>query len=248
METVFSTDSVHPRDRFDYWHSLACKKIIGHDFVPENRQKFQAEIKTARFGNLDLVEFSNSPMQVSHTFAHVDTTSPEMAFLCYQLSGSVLVVQNGREVNLDAGTLMLLEPLLPYDARFSRGSKTLLIKAPRRELRARVGGSRELTGRRVTAERMDDDLALSAAAKLPSLIGRIASITEEMVGNYVLDLIGQSITRTMGNAPGASRFVKLCCWVKFGQWWKRGSPIPNSMDRRSPISWKNLPIRQCAAG
>lgn len=202
METIFSTDSVHPRDRFDYWHSLACKQIVGHDSVPDNRLTFQAEIRAARFGKLDLVEFSNSPMQVSHTFAHVDRTSPGMAFLCLQLSGSVLIVQNGREVALDAGTLMLLEPLLPYDATFSRGSKTLLIKAPRRELRARVGGSRELTGRRVTAERIDDGLALAAAAKLPSLVGRTAAVTEEVVGNHVLDLIGFAIARTIGKAPG----------------------------------------------
>ena len=200
VETIFSTSSVHSRDRFDYWHSLACEKIVGHDSVPENRQTFQAEIKAAKFGNLDLVEFSNSPMQVSHTLAHVERTRPNTVFLCYQLSGSVLIVQNAREVNLDVGSLMLLEPLLPYDARFSRDSKTLLIKVPRRELRARIGGNRELTGRRVTAERADDDLALSVAAKLPSLAGRTASITQEMVGNHVLDLIGLSIARTIGSA------------------------------------------------
>lgn len=202
METIFSTASVHPRDRFDYWHSLACKKIVGHDSVPENRLTFQAEIKAAKFGNLELVEFSNSPMQVSHTLAHVECTGPDRVFLCCQLSGSILVVQNGREVNLEAGTLMLVEPLLPYDARFSRSSKTLLIKVPRRELRARVGRNRELTGRRVTAARVDDDLALSVAAKLPSLAGRTDSITEQMVGNHVLDLIGLSLARTIGSATG----------------------------------------------
>ena len=202
METIFSTAAVHPRDRFDYWHSIACKKIVGHDSVAENRLTFQAEIKAAKFGNLDLVEFSNSPMQVSHTFAHIDRTSPETAFLCYQLSGNVLIVQNGREVNLQAGTLTLLEPLLPYDARFSPGSKTLLIKVPRSELRARVGRNRELIGRRVTAERGDDDLALSVAAKLPSLAGKVAAVTEDMVGNHMLDLIGLSIARTIGGTTG----------------------------------------------
>jgi AraC-like DNA-binding protein len=200
VETIFSTTSVHPRDRFDYWHSLVCKKIVGHDSVPENRLTFQAGIKAGKFGNLDLVEFSNSPMQVSHTFAHVDRTSPDTAFLCYQMSGSLLVVQNGREVNLDAGTLMLLEPLLPYDARFSRDSKTLLVKAPRRELRARIGRSRELIGHRVTSARVDDDLALSVVAKLPSLAGKTNSITEQMVGNHVLDLIGLSLARAIGSA------------------------------------------------
>jgi AraC family transcriptional regulator, positive regulator of tynA and feaB len=168
--------------------------------VAENRATFQAEIKAAKFGNLDLVEFSNSPMRVSHTLAHVERTRPDTVFLCYQMSGSIFIVQNAREVNLEAGSLTLLEPRLPYDARFSRNSKTLLIKVPRLELRARVGRNRELIGRRVTAELADDDLALSVAAKLPSLAGRTASITEEMVGNHVLDLIGLSIARTIGSA------------------------------------------------
>src|ERR1700734_481530 len=96
VKTIFSTSSVHLRDRFDYWHSLACKEIIGHDSLPENRATFQAEIKAAKFGNLDLVEFSTSPMHVSHALAHAERTKPDTMFLCYQLSGSVLIVQNAR--------------------------------------------------------------------------------------------------------------------------------------------------------
>lgn len=168
--------------------------------MPENRATFQAEIKAAAFGNLDLVEFNNSPMEVSHTLAHVGRTTSDTVFLCYQLAGSVLIAQDAREVELDAGSLMLLEPRLPYDARFSRDSKTLLIKAPRRELRARIGGTRELIGRRVTTERADDELALSVAARLPSLAGKTTSITEEMISNHVLDLVGLSIARITGRA------------------------------------------------
>lgn len=200
MHTLFSTSRVHPRDRFDYWHSVACQKIVGHDSVPENRLAFRAEIKAASFGNLGLVQFSNSPMQVSHASAHAERTSADTLFLCYQLSGSILIAQNAREVNLDAGSLMLLEPLLPYDARFSPDSETLLIKVPRRELRARIGISRGLIGRRVTTERADDELALSVAAKLPSLAGKLPPIMEEMVGTHVLDLVGLSIARTIGSA------------------------------------------------
>ncbi len=200
MKTIFSTSSVHPRDRFDYWHSFACKEIAGHDSSPENRATFHAEIKAAKFGNLDLVEFSNSPMRVSHTLAHAEHTRPDTMFLCYQLSGDILIVQNAREVHLDAGSLTLLDPRLPYDARFAPNSKTLVIKVPRRELRARIGRNRELIGRRVTAGLADDELALSMAAKLPSLAGMTASTTAEMVSSHALDLIGVSIARTIGSA------------------------------------------------
>lgn len=196
VETIFSTRAVHPRDRFDYWHSTACKQIVDHAGIPEDRSTFDAEIQAAKFGNLELVQFRVSPIHVFHTPEHVRRTCPDDLFLCYQSSGSAIVVQNAREVRLDAGNLMLIEPLLPYECRFAQGSTMLVIKAPRRELRARLGRNRELTGRRVTAQRVDDDLAISLAAKLPSLAGKIASITEEMVGSHALDLLGLAIART----------------------------------------------------
>ncbi|MET4279356.1 MULTISPECIES: helix-turn-helix domain-containing protein [unclassified Bradyrhizobium] len=196
METIFSTKGVHPRDRFDYWHSTACKQIIEHAGIPEQRSTFEAEIQASRFGNLELVQFSVSPIQVFHTPEHVRRTPSDDLFLCYQSSGSVFVVQNGREVRLEARNLILIDPLLPYECRFSQGSTTLVIKAPRRELRARLGRNRELTGRRVTADHVDDELAISLAAKLPLLAGKTASITEEMVESHALDLLGLAIART----------------------------------------------------
>jgi AraC-like DNA-binding protein len=200
VETIFSTDTVHPRDRFDYWHSVACKKIVNHDCRPGDRPTFTAEIQAATLGTLELVQFSNSPMEVSHTSAHVRNTSPDWVFVCCQLSGEAIIVQNGNEAALAPGTLAFVEPLLPYEARFLFGSKMLCIKAPRDELRARVGRNRDLAGRLVTPERVDDGLTLSLAAKLPSLAGKMVSATEAMVGNHALDLIGLSIARTIEGA------------------------------------------------
>jgi AraC-like DNA-binding protein len=201
METCFSTDTVHARDKFDYWHSVACKKIVNHDCRPEDRLTFAAEIQVATLKALELVQFSNSPMEVSHTLAQVRNTSPEWVFVCCQLSGQAVISQNGNEATLVPGTLALVEPLLPYDAKFLGGSKMLCIKAPRRELRARLGRNRELAARLVTADRVDDALTLSFVAKLPSLVGKITSVTAEMVENHALDLIGLSIARTIEGAP-----------------------------------------------
>ncbi len=44
METVFSTYEVHVRDRFDYWHDVACRSIVNHDSQPECRLTFNAAI------------------------------------------------------------------------------------------------------------------------------------------------------------------------------------------------------------
>jgi AraC-like DNA-binding protein len=197
VQTVFSTDQVHARDRFDYWHSVACKKIVEHDTIPADRLNFGASIEVGGLGNLELVQFQNSPMQVCHTLAHAARARPDELFVCYQVSGELFIAQNAREVTLGAGTLTLLDPSLPYDSRFFDGSKTLVVKVPRLELRARLGRNRELVARLVHPARIDDSLTLTLTAMLPSLAAKMAPVTEEMVGNHAMDLIALSIARTL---------------------------------------------------
>ena len=145
MNFVFSTDQVHPRDRFDLWHSVACKSLVDHDSRPDNHLKFDADIETGSLGHIELVLFHNSPMQISHTARHISHARSDHLFVCRQVSGSIFLDQGGREVLLDAGDMTLLDPLLPYDGRFSEGSKTLVLKIPRRELEARVGKTGDMT-------------------------------------------------------------------------------------------------------
>jgi AraC family transcriptional activator of tynA and feaB len=206
VETIFSTDQVHPRERYDYWHSVACKKIVDHDSVPEDRLNFDASIELGTLGNLGLVRFHNSPMRVSHTLTHVAQVESDRLFVCFQVEGAVFIMQNGREVTLEAGTLTLVDPMLSYDCTFFRGSKLLVLKVPRRELRARLGRNLELITRLVTPARVDDSLALSLTAMLPSLAGKMSTVTEEMVGNHAVDLISLSIARTM-----ESDAVRISC-------------------------------------
>jgi hypothetical protein len=58
VQTVFSTDQVHARDRFDYWHSVACQRIVEHETIPADRLNFGASIEVGGLGNLELVQFS----------------------------------------------------------------------------------------------------------------------------------------------------------------------------------------------
>jgi hypothetical protein len=37
LKTIFSTTGVHARERFDYWHDVACKNLVEHDSNPECR-------------------------------------------------------------------------------------------------------------------------------------------------------------------------------------------------------------------
>jgi AraC family transcriptional regulator, positive regulator of tynA and feaB len=205
MKTVFSTKLVHPRDKFDFWHGVACKDIVDHDSRPANRLSFEAQIDTGVFGLFELVQFRNSSMRVSHTMRHITHAKSDHLLVCRQISGSIFLEQDTREIVLEAGDVTFLDPLRPYDGRFSECSETLVLKVPRRELEARVGKIRNLTTRLIKPVRAEDDLMLSLLAKLPSLVGKMKPISEEMVGSHALDLVAVSLAMKVdGGQPRVS--------------------------------------------
>jgi AraC-like DNA-binding protein len=197
MKTVFSTNNVHARDRFDFWHGVACKNLVDHSSLPECRLTFDAQIETGNLGDLELILFHNSPMQVSHTARHIAQTKSDHLFVCRQVAGRVLLEQDTREITLEAGDVALLDPLLPYEGHFSTDSETLVLKVPRRELEARVGKTRDMVARSIKPVSMEDRLMSSLSVMLPSLAGKMNSVSEEMVGNHALDLIAVSLAKTM---------------------------------------------------
>ena len=52
---------------------------------------------------------------------------------------------------LQSGDLVLLDPRLPFSARFSSGSRFLIAMVPRKELEARVGNTREMVSRTLSS-------------------------------------------------------------------------------------------------
>lgn len=197
METVFSTDHVHPRDRFAYWHEVACRDVVEHDSRPECRGTFRAELRAGSIGALDLVGFQTSGMGVDHATRHLSHTKGDEIFLCRQFRQSLALEQNGRQVVLEPGDITLIDPSLPYRGRFSDGSDVLVIKVRRALLESRLGQTRDLLARKpATAE---GRLASAYLAMLPSH-GEIAGPAEGLVEAHLLDLIALSFGRAANEA------------------------------------------------
>jgi AraC family transcriptional regulator, positive regulator of tynA and feaB len=168
------------------------------------RPNFEAEIEVGGLGNLELILFRNSPMQVWHTAAQASCAKSDHLFVCHQLSGGITLEQDTREVTLDAGCLTLLDPLLPYKGKFLRNSKMLVVKAPRRELEARLGKTRDMVVRLIKPNTAQDRLTSSVTALLPSLARETGSISDSIIGSDVLDLIAVSLAKAEGARPRVS--------------------------------------------
>ena len=173
MQKLFSTNEVHPRDRFDYWHAIACQRIVRHDSRPKSRQAFHASMQGTSLVDSQLLQFDNSGMDVWRTRQHAEDATSADVFFCLQLMGSLVLEQSDRTAILEAGDMALLDPALPYAGRFSTESHLLVLKTPRCALEARVGSSRDAVVRQLKSSSGEPRLLASYFASLPSHIDRV---------------------------------------------------------------------------
>jgi len=198
VKTVFSTEHVHPRDRFAFWHDVARKGVVDHESTPGCRDTFRAQLRAGTVGAIGLVSFQNSDMSVTHTRRHMAHANTDELFVCRQFSGQIALEQDGRHVVLGAGDITLIDPALPYEGRFSEASDVLLLKVPRRLMEARLGKTREMTARVIKPGMAESGLLSASLAMLPSHTDDLSQAAEALLEVHLLDLITLSVGRTMG--------------------------------------------------
>jgi AraC family transcriptional activator of tynA and feaB len=143
--------------------------LVEHHSRPVCRATFEAELRWGTLGDLELVLFENSPMDVSDPRMTADRL-----FVCRQVAGELAIEQVGREVFLESGDITLLDPLVPYTGRFFSGSKLLVLKIP-------------------TAA--ESSLASSFLAMLPPHAGKLGGAAGEIIAEQALDLVAVSFAR-----------------------------------------------------
>jgi AraC family transcriptional activator of tynA and feaB len=196
VKTIFSTDEVHPRDRFDYWHSVACRTIVAHDSTPACRQTFRAEVRHGALAEIDLIEVDAGGFQFSRGEQHAESDD---LLVCRPSYGTMSLEQCGRDIILPAGSFMLLDPRVSYSGAFSASASLLVLKVPRHLLESRLGRAPQVMS--VSVAPVQGEAALTSAflAMLPEIAEGLAKgAAEEMVREQMLDLVAFSVGKAMG--------------------------------------------------
>ncbi|GJE44907.1 helix-turn-helix domain-containing protein [Methylobacterium soli] len=198
MKTVFSTEHVHPRDRFDFWYSVARKGVVDHASKPSCRNTFRAQLRSGSVGSIDLVLFQNSEMSVTHERRHIAQANTDELFICRQFRGHINLGQDGRQVVLMPGDITLIDPRLPYQAQFSEASEVLVLKVPRQVMEARLGQMREMTALSVAPCTAENSLLSASLAMLPLHTDGLGPTAVALLEPHLLDLITLALGRTKG--------------------------------------------------
>ncbi|WP_020178928.1 helix-turn-helix domain-containing protein [Methylopila sp. M107] len=198
MDTLFTTASLHARDRFEYWHEVAERVLTGHDSRPARRDRFDAELRAANLADLGLFSFEMGAMACERAGKHIAHGATDDLFLCRNGSGRFALEQNGRRNLFRSGDMVLLDANRRYSVQFSSNSQMIMLKIPRRILEARFGEMHDVFGAKLAGA---TGLNAHLAATLDSICSNVCDFdqaTADTVRNHLVDLLAHTFNLMLG--------------------------------------------------
>lgn len=203
MATIFSSDEVHPRDRFGFWHEVACQTIVKHHSVPEVAANFHARLSAQELDDIALMLVESAPMTVSRDRQLIAKADHDDYLLCLQREGLVQF-QGDNDIGLAKGMATLLDPSHGYSGRFVGECKMLVTRLPRRDLEARIGPAAPLVLSELDTSDVDFQLAIELLQTV--LQGPSASLSGSAVlRDAILDLIAVAASKQLERRVKVSR-------------------------------------------
>lgn len=189
MKTVFTTSGLHARDRFEFWHEIAERVLVGHDSLPIRRERFVAELRAAELADVGLFSFDNGAMRCARERRHIVKSDAGDLFMCRQVTGRFALEQHGRRNLYAPGDMVLLDPSLPYSVRFSDDSNMLMLKIPRQLLESRFGAMHEFFGVKLERAQGLNGYLSDTLLNLSSYADDLEQPAAETLRNQLVDLM-----------------------------------------------------------
>ena len=194
LKLTFSTSTVHPRDRFDFWHSFACKSYVEHECDALSPASFEGHVDIAPLAHTSLSTYSNAPARIWRTPRQVASARSDDLFLCVQISGTCQVSQDGRDALLQPGDFCLADTAGAYTFLYPERSSQLVLKIERAQLEARVANLRSLIAVRVDGNAAIGGLASDFIRMLPHYRDAISGVAELRIADQAVDLAALALS------------------------------------------------------
>ena len=189
MQIVFSTDQVHPRDRFSYWREEASKAFVTHDFSSSVGRSFRGSIRAGSLDVLSLALFESDAAAIKRTQRYLRKDADDDLLVCMQTSGKMIVHQDGRDAPVGVNDMVLIDPRRPFSLTIGNGHGSLVLKVPRAELQGRLGDVTGLAAMAISSREPAAALASGFLALLPKQIETLNGKIGSKVAQQVLDLL-----------------------------------------------------------
>jgi AraC-like DNA-binding protein len=197
LKLLFSTSSVHERDRLAFWHEEATKAFVTHEFSSNVGRSFEGEIRVGAIGPIGVAHFTCDSALVRRTTNCLKSANDDDLLLTLAVKGESVIHQDGRDATTGPSALYLFDPRRPFSLDIRSSAESLLLKVPRQELQARLGDLTDLTARPISGDRPEMELASSFLTMLVERAGVLEEPAGTKVAQQLLDLIALAFQAQM---------------------------------------------------
>lgn len=174
---------------FDSWRSLVSQSFVPLQVTAERRDHFTAKLRTRTLGDVFVSEVGANPHQVERTPELIAAGDSPNYKLSLQLSGTGLLMQDGREAILRPGDMAVYDTARPYTLAFDNDFRSLVLMFPHGLIDLPRDAVAQITAHRIAG---DEGIARVVAPFLAHLTDNMARLTSHSglrLAHNTLDLV-----------------------------------------------------------
>jgi AraC-like DNA-binding protein len=192
--TVYSTQSIHPRERLSYWLEVATKTLFKLEFRTSSGPSFTGALRAGALGSLGIAIVETDACEVDRTARHIARDDSEEFLLSLHCGGRAIWTQHGRRADNGTGSLVLLDTRRPFSVNAPTSPKTVNFMIPRRALEARMGTAATSMAHVLDARRPFAGLASGFLAMLAKRIDEFDGPTAPKLAEQAFDLVALALS------------------------------------------------------
>jgi AraC-like DNA-binding protein len=222
MPDVVRTNDLPAGQRFDFWKAALAQAFAPLEVTdPADGGDFRGRLSGSYFGTARLIDVRADSHTAIRTPRLVATAPVGCYKLGLQLSGSAVLIQDGREATLTPGAFALYDADRPYTLALAGQHRQLILMFPHELLRLPPSSVA-----RLTAIAMPGDEP-GAGRLIPSFLTQVFSVADEAAPNSavrlagnVLDLLttvlAERLERLPGDAetPGRALLLRMMAFIE----------------------------------
>lgn len=205
MQTVFSTEGLHPRDSFRRWRDTLFDSGANFEQQRLDDRPFDGKMEATRIGSIALHRMSQTALRTEATGEMLRKSDHAgNVVVVLQLAGTSTNDQDGRSSVQQPGDFVLIDQR-PIMMTTSAGNVSLSLQLPRERLESVLGSTRLYTALTVGADLASATLVstffhelISVQHKLtPDAGARMALVGTDLIAASIAERLAREVPRPM---------------------------------------------------
>lgn len=187
----------NPEIAFEHWHeqveSAFCPMEVKASLQDAS---FDSELHQTALNHIQLARIGSSSVDVFRRKSHISRVSDAFYLVKFQLQGSGVVQQRGREAHLNPGDFVICSTSDPYELHFPDRYRQAVLAVPQPTLTELFSRTDDYLGLRMGNEEPTHSLLSSFVTNLVERIDLLDSSIVQRLEANVLDLLVTSLQAT----------------------------------------------------